>query len=319
MYGGIGNDAFTVENVNDLVVEFANEGYDTVNSFVTYTLTANVERLNLENAGGQINGFGNELDNTLNGNNFANYLVGGVGNDTLQGKGGADTLEGGLGNDVYYIDNIGDVVTELANQGTDKVNSTVSYTLTANVEQLYLTGIASLSGAGNAQNNIIYGNSGNNLLNGATGNDSLNGGSGNDGLDGGQGNDTLVGGLGNDTYFFGINSDRDVIDNKDSVGNDVLQLATGIQAEQVWLRRLGNDLEVSIIGTNNSTKIKGWYTGDSASQLDSIQLSTGNTLLASEVQYLVESMAAFTPPTIGQTTLSTEQQNALGTLITTSW
>jgi hypothetical protein len=61
----------------DVVVEFANEGFDTVNSFITYTLTANVERLNLENAGGQIDGFGNDLDNTLNGNNFANYLFGG--------------------------------------------------------------------------------------------------------------------------------------------------------------------------------------------------------------------------------------------------
>ena len=319
MYGGIGNDAFTVENVNDLVVEFANEGYDTVNSFVTYTLTANVERLNLENAGGQIDGFGNDLDNTLNGNNAANWLVGGAGNDTLQGKGGADTLEGGLGDDVYYVDNIGDVVTELAGEGTDKVNSTVSYTLTANVEQLYLTGIASLSGTGNGQNNIIYGNSGNNLLSGGAGNDSLNGGAGNDTLDGGQGNDTLVGGLGNDTYLLGVGSGRDTIDNKDSVGNDVLLLGTGVTAEQVWLRQLGNDLEVSIIGTNNSAKIKGWYGTDEASKIDSIQLSTGNTLLASEVQYLVEAMAAFTPPPIGQTTLTNEQQAALTTIITTSW
>ena len=319
MFGGAGNDTFTVENANDLVVEFANKGYDTVNSFITYTLTANVERLNLENAGGQIDGFGNELDNTLNGNNFANYLFGGVGNDTLQGKGGADTLEGGLGDDVYYVDNIGDVVTELAGEGTDKVNSTISYTLTANVEQLYLTGIAGLSGTGNAQNNIIYGNSGNNLLSGGAGNDSLNGGAGNDTLDGGQGNDTLVGGLGNDSYLLGIGSGRDTIDNKDSVGNDVLLLGTGVTAEQVWLRQLGNDLEVSIIGTNNSAKIKGWYSGNADSQLDSLQLADGRTLLTNEVQSLVEAMAAFAPPTVGQTTLTNEQQAALTTIITTSW
>jgi Ca2+-binding RTX toxin-like protein len=70
MYGGTGNDTFTVQDVADMVIEFANEGYDSVNSFITYTLTANVERLNLENAGGQIDGFGNELDNSLNGNNL---------------------------------------------------------------------------------------------------------------------------------------------------------------------------------------------------------------------------------------------------------
>ena len=295
------------------------EGYDTVNSFITYTLTENVERLNLENAGGQIDGFGNDLDNTLNGNNFANYLVAGAGNDTLQGKAGADTLEGGLGDDVYYIDNIGDVVTELANQGIDKVNSTVSHTLTANVEQLYLTGIAGLSGTGNVQNNIIYGNSGNNLLSGGAGNDSLNGGTGNDTLDGGQGNDTLVGGVGNDTYLFGVGSGRDIIDNKDSVGNDVLLLGTGITAEQVWLRQTGNDLDVSIIGTTNSIKVKGWYGTDPTSKIDSVQLSDGRSLLANEVQILVDAMAAFLPPTIGQTTLTAEQQNTLGTVITVSW
>ncbi|MFO1374097.1 MAG: calcium-binding protein [Agitococcus sp.] len=111
MYGGTGNDTFTVQDIADVVIEFAN-GYDSVNSFITYTLTANVRRLNLENSGGAINGVGNELDNTLNGNNFANLLIGGAGNDTLQGKGGADTLERWLGDDVYYVDNLGDVVTE---------------------------------------------------------------------------------------------------------------------------------------------------------------------------------------------------------------
>ncbi|HMX99778.1 MAG TPA: Ig-like domain-containing protein, partial [Agitococcus sp.] len=319
MYGGLGNDIFTVENVDDLVVEFINEGYDTVNSFVTYTLTENVERLNLENSGGQINGFGNDLDNTLNGNNFANWLVGGAGNDTLQGKGGADTLEGGLGNDVYYVDHVGDIVIELANQGTDKVSSTISYTLTDNVEQLYLTGIAGLSGTGNGGNNIIYGNNGNNVLSGGAGSDSLNGGLGNDTLDGGVGSDTLVGGLGNDVYLLGVNSGRDIIDNKDSLGNDILLLSTGITTAQVWLRQLGNDLEVSIIGTANSSKIKGWYGTDPASRLDSIQLADGHSLLANNVQALVQAMAAFSMPSLGQTSLTLEQQNVLIPVIAQTW
>ena len=156
-------------------------------------------------------------------------------------------------------------------------------------------------------------------MSGGAGNDSLNGGAGNDTLDGGQGNDTLVGGLSNDTYLLGIGSGRDVIDNKDSVGNDVLLLGAGITAEQVWLRQLGNDLEVSIIGTNNSAKVKGWYSGDVASKIDSVQLADGRSLLANEVQTLVDAMATFAPPTTGQTTLSTEQQNALGAVITASW
>jgi Ca2+-binding RTX toxin-like protein len=319
MQGGLGNDTFTVENVADVVVELANEGFDTVNSFITYTLTANVERLNLENAGGQIDGFGNELDNTLNGNNFANYLLGGAGNDTLQGKGGADSLEGGLGDDLYYVDNAGDMVTELANEGTDKVSSSVSYTLTAHVEQLFLTGIAALSATGNESSNIIYGNNGNNQLSGDAGNDSLNGGAGNDILDGGLGNDTLVGGLGNDSYLFNVGLGRDVIDNKDSIGNDILLLGAGIGSEQVWLRQTGNDLEVSVIGTASSVKVKGWYGANEANKIDSVQLADGRTLLANEVQTLVDAMASFTPPALGQTSLTTAQQNALGAVITASW
>ena len=317
MLGGAGNDTYTVNHINDVVTELTDVGYDSVNSFISYTLTANVERLNLEGLE-SLNGTGNDLDNTLNGNNANNSLVGGVGNDTLQGKGGADTLEGGLGNDTYYVDNVGDVVTELANEGTDKVSSSISYTLTANAEQLFLTGIAGLKGTGNSQNNIIYGNSGNNQLFGDAGNDSLNGGAGNDLLDGGLGLDTLVGGAGNNTYILGINSGRDIINNNDATGNDKLLFDAGINADQVWLRQLGNDLEVSIMGTANSAKVQNWYS-NTANQLDSLQLADGKTLLANEVQTLVEAMAAFAAPALGQTNLTTAQHTALDSVIVASW
>ncbi|MDO9179983.1 MAG: calcium-binding protein, partial [Agitococcus sp.] len=317
MFGGLGNDTFTVENSGDVVVEYVNEGFDTVNSFISYTLTANVERLILEGFS-TLDGTGNELDNTLMGNNANNHLIGGAGNDTLQGKGGADILDGGIGDDLYYVDNAGDVVTELVAEGTDKVSSSISYMLTANVEQLFLTGIASLAGTGNEMNNVIYGNDGNNSLFGSEGNDSLNGGSGNDVLDGGLGSDTLVGGAGNDTYKLGLSSNRDLVKNLDAVGNDKLLFDAGISADQVWLRQLGNDLEVSIIGTANSVKLQNWYT-DSVNQVDSLELADGKVLLATEVQTLVDAMAAFAPPALSQTSLTTTQHNALDGVIAASW
>ena len=43
----------------------------------------------------------------------------------------------------YFVDDSGDVVTENANEGIDTVQSSVDYTLSANVENLTLTDAAS--------------------------------------------------------------------------------------------------------------------------------------------------------------------------------
>ena len=60
----------------------------------------------------------------------------------LDGGAGIDVMIGGLGDDRYGVDNAGDVVTELANQGNDVV---YSYILGANVEHLVLVGTAAIS------------------------------------------------------------------------------------------------------------------------------------------------------------------------------
>ena len=81
-------------------------------------------------------------------------------------------MVGGVGDDLpYVVDNVGDLVTEAASAGTDGVQSSVSYTLTANVENLTLTGAAASNGTGNTLSNILTGNTGNNILTGAAGND----------------------------------------------------------------------------------------------------------------------------------------------------
>ena len=138
MIGGIGDDTYYVDNYVDAVIENADEGKDWVYSKIHYTLGANVENLVLEFSGGAINGTGNDLDNIIYGNAFKNVLTGGGGDDTLNGGFGADTMIGGTGDDDYYVDNALDVVTENADEGTwDIVRSTISYTLGANVENLY--------------------------------------------------------------------------------------------------------------------------------------------------------------------------------------
>ena len=147
----------------------------------------------------------------------ANILIGNDGNDTLNGGAGADTMQGGLGNDIYVVDNAGDVVDETGGDGTDLVQSSVTFDLSGpkaigDIENLTLTGIAAINGTGNALDNIIIGNSAANLL---IGND------GNDTLDGGAGADTMRGGLGNDTYV--VDNAGDVVDETGGDGTDLVQ------------------------------------------------------------------------------------------------
>ncbi|MDI1360308.1 MAG: calcium-binding protein, partial [Methylobacter sp.] len=191
MTGGAGNDTYIVDNTGDVVTENANEGTDTVQSFISYTLGENVEKLTLIGTDA-LNGTGNALNNTLTGNEAANIL---------DGSTGADTLIGGSGNDTYIVDNTNDVVKESSALSTeiDTVQSSVSYTLGSNVENLILTGTAAINGTGNNLNNILIGNSGDNVLTGGKGSDLLNGDLGNDTLKGNAGNDILQGGADNDS------------------------------------------------------------------------------------------------------------------------
>ncbi|MBD0270340.1 MAG: calcium-binding protein [Acetobacteraceae bacterium] len=99
MAGGAGDDRYVVDQSNDLVVEAAGGGFDTVSASTNYTLSAEVEDLVLAGAAA-INGAGNGLANRLTGNGANNALFGQGGDDTLSGGAGGDTLQGGDGDDV---------------------------------------------------------------------------------------------------------------------------------------------------------------------------------------------------------------------------
>ncbi|MFM7441753.1 MAG: beta strand repeat-containing protein, partial [Snowella sp.] len=192
LVGGTGNDIYVVDSITDVITENANEGTDTVQSSVTFSLAAlpNIENLTLTGSAA-IDGTGNTGNNILAGNTANNTLSGGDGNDTLNGGTGVDTLIGGLGNDIYQVDSATDVITENVNEGTDTIQSSVTFSLAAfpNIENLTLTGSSLIDGTGNTANNSLTGNTANNTLDGSDGNDTLNGGAGNDNLIGGNGND----------------------------------------------------------------------------------------------------------------------------------
>lgn len=149
---------------------------------------------------------GTDTANTLAvGNNGVFKLFGLGGNDVLRDNASAlsiATLAGGTGDDTYFVTNTQTKVVEDDASGTDLVYSTVSFTLSANIEKLTLQGSADINGTGNAADNVLVGNTGANVLNGGAGNDLLVGGQGNDVLIGGRGADMLTGGLGSDTFVF---------------------------------------------------------------------------------------------------------------------
>jgi Ca2+-binding RTX toxin-like protein len=119
-------------------------------------------------------------NDVFDGGGGADTLVGGLGNDVLNGGSGADTMIGGTGDDTYVVDNAGDVVTENAGEGTDTVQSSIAYTLGADVENLTLTGSANIIGTGNTADNVLIGNGGNNTLTGLGGADTFDGGAATD-------------------------------------------------------------------------------------------------------------------------------------------
>lgn len=220
MEGGIGNDIYYVDTAFDIVRESAGAGFDILYSSVSLQLAAGqeIEVLSTGNAvgTGDINFTGNELNNNIVGNAGVNWLVGGAGDDYLESHAGNDLLDGGLGadfaaggegNDIYYVDNVGDVVLELADQGFDIVYASADVNLRAgqSIEVVSTANARStfaVNFTGNELNNLLAGNDGANTLRGGGGDDYLEAHGGNDILDGGLGADFLVGGAGSDDFTF---------------------------------------------------------------------------------------------------------------------
>jgi len=339
MVGGRGNDAYVVDQTDDVVTEATNEGLDTIFSSLTYSLGANVENLVLTGSAA-IDGTGNDFNNTLTGNSAANVLVGLEGNDTYVISGGdtvveaadngtdtvvssrsytlaanvenltlvgfntisgtgnsldnvlngllnlaGNTLAGEAGNDTYIIGS-GDKVVEAAGEGTDTVQTSLSYVLGADVENLTLTGVSAVNGTGNSLNNTLTGNGASNVLTGAGGNDMFRGSAGNDTLDGGNGNDT---------YLFDRGDGQDFV--RDNSGTaDKLLYDSGIDPLDLVISRQANDLRLAIHGSTDSVTIRNWYTG-SSNRTEMIQAGNGQTLLNTQVNQLIQAMAAFTQQT----------------------
>lgn len=242
--GGRGNDHYYL-TPGDQVVELADEGSDTISASFSHQLAANVENLILTGSA-NVNGIGNGLTNSITGNAGSNVLDGGA---------GTDTMAGGFGNDTYIVDDTGDRVIETAGGGTDTVRAAVSYALSANVENLILTGIGHSNGTGNALANSMTGNAGDNIL------------------DGGARADTMAGGAGNDIYLVDNTGDR-VIETAGG-GTDTVRasvsytLAANIEnlvlSGSAHLTGIGNGLANSMTGNAGNNILNGGAGADTMS------------------------------------------------------
>ncbi len=155
---------------------------------------------------------------------------------------------------------------------------------------------------------------------GLNGNDTITGTAAGDLLDGGVGSDNLMGGAGSDTYWLSRGSGADTIQENDATAGqaDVVRFDADIATDQLWFRQVGNSLEVSVIGTTDSFTISDWYLG-SEYQVEQFKTADGETLLESQVQNLVQAMAAFAPPAAGQTTLPQNYAPTLNPVIAANW
>lgn len=288
MFGGSGDDTYWVDSSGDVVSEFLGGGYDAVFSFISFTLPSGIEGLVLEDPLGiaaGLNGTGNTLDNTISGGERNNtlrgldgndILAGGGGNDTLfggddndtlygnedtdtlDGGSGADEMIGGTGNDTYFVDNAGDTIEELANEGTDTVNvsNLASFTLGANLENLVL--VTGTNGTGNGLGNTITGNGLDNRLDGAGGADSMVGGLGNDTYLVDNANDVVIESFNQGTldrvqtsvsYSLSSITEVEVLETRNAAGTTAINLSgngidntiTGNNGQNVILGGLGND------------------------------------------------------------------------------
>lgn len=224
---------------------------------------------------------GTELSDRISGGKGNDTLLGLEGNDILDGGAGIDSMVGGAGNDTYSVDALGDDIVEGESEGTDTALIALAsgtYHLGDQIENGTVTGLNSVSLAGNGLANILVGNDGDNQLTGSAGNDTLEGSHGNDTLDGGLGNDAMTGGPGHDHYF--VDSIYDQVTEEDyfnpdssdvdtvivALASGSFQLSMGVENGEIIgngaVNLTGNRANNTLIGNDFSNLLAGDYGDD---------------------------------------------------------
>ena len=241
-------------------------------------------------------------DDELYGNDVANTLWGGGGRDKLYGRGGNDTLRGGAGDDTL----VGDA-------GDDRLRG----------------GNGDDTLRGGDGNDEMRGGAGDDTLDGGDGNDEMRGGAGDDTLDGGAGDDFLRLGGGSDTVVFGRGDGHDTVaaDGFDAASTDKVMFGSGVKSDDLWFEESGADLKISVVGESDSLTLKDWFKSSitAAGRMDEFHLSSGEVLIESRVQELVEKMAGWSrdhgagPAGLGELPDNEDAYGAFTSALDTAW
>lgn len=237
----------------------ASAGFDTLISIENLIGSAWGDRLTGNADANTIDGGGSS--DTIYGGGGNDTLYGGEGDDFLYGETGADVMFGGMGNDSFYVDDLGDVVTEYEGEGDiDIIHVNIAwdgarpdYRLPDNIER----GRA-LNGEilrGNALDNTLYG----------------------------TGGAFLVGGIGDDTYVI---TATDAAVEGEGLGNDTVRVTfdytLGSALENLVSHTRFASSGLTLTGNELDNYIRGSFQSDTLSGLDgddTLEGDIGNDVL----------------------------------------
>jgi len=218
-------------------------------------------------------------NDVLTGSNLADWIDGFAGNDTLNGNGGNDFLLGRDGNDTMNGGTGDDVMS--GGNGIDTMNG----------------GSGNDVMTGGAGNDIVNGGTGNDVVMGGTGNDTLNGGKGNDIILGDKGNDTFIASKGADVYRFGFGDGQDTFQGSTQAGiqgTDTVVFEQDVSTSDLWFERVGNDLWVKLLGSEDKIDFQSWfYSNSPSSYISGFRVGT-QFLDHTKVQSLIDVMNPLT-------------------------
>ena len=284
-------------------------GHDSID--LSTTTVQNIDHIDAGAGNDAVTGTGG--GDVIIGGRGRDVLNGGAGDDTFvvagtdgrydifSGGAGVDTILGGLGDDTIRLRRFGPT------QSVERIDGGPGTNVIAGTR-----GRDSIDLSTTTVQNIDH-------IDAGAGNDTVTGTGSADIIIGGRGRDTLSGGTGDDIYQFARGDGKDRLFDFDNEPNtDMLEFAPGIAHNQLWFRQADNNLELQIIGTNDQVVIRDWYSGVNH-QIEEISAGDGYTILNSQIDQLVQAMAAFSPPASGELNLSPDLQIRLDSVLAANW